>query len=336
MLNHENANKLLDALCSKDSTYINDYQKYCGFTPQPFGLNFSKDNALFFEGLTDNVLFFLNYYSHFANICLSRYAWDFDKEKYSAISADFIEKMLFFRGSCAIINDENGLKCCDYTVVKNKYNSMFEPLEINAIDYTNGTTLGTFSSEDFVIVKNNFLAYPTNLTVMRFCAMMSNLDIATKINTFSQQIPILLQGTEKQRKTLEELAAKMELGNRYIFAPLESDLSKAISSLDIREPFIAKDLIDVKNQCINQLLTLLGINNENVNKQSGITSDEVNANNAFVKISSDIYSLQREKTIEELKEKFDFDVKIIDNYAKILNVENSVESVENSESEVDI
>ena len=305
-----------------DTSYIKEYGKFCCFDSNPFGLNFSKDTALFYEGLTDNIVFFLNYYSHFANISLSRYKWEFDKEKYPAISGKFIEKMNFYRGSSAIVNDRNnGLISCDYVVKENYFNSMFEPKKIIAKNYRTGEEIGTFNEQDFVIVKNNFLAYPTNLTVMRFCAMMSNLDIATKINTFSQQMPILLQGDDKQKKTMQEIVEKIEMGERYWFAPKDSQVINDISHVDIREPFIAKDLIDVKDRTINQLLTLLGINNENINKQSGISSDEVNANNDFVKISSDIYTIQREKTVESLKEKFDMNIKFIDNYSEMFKKE---------------
>ena len=315
MINAENMQEFIDKWNKSENNYINEFSKFAQFDNSMCGLNFSKDNALLFEGLTDNILFFINYYSHFTNIALSRFKWNIDEKKYPMINSRYLELMLFYRGSVVIVNTKNGYIACNYTVVKNNYNSFFEPLEIEAKDFVSGKTIGRFKRKDFVIIRNNFIAYPTNLTVMRFCAQISNIDISAKINIFSRQMPILLQGDEKQKKTMQELVEKIELGERYIFAPKDSVVND-ITHLDIREPFICKDLYDCKDRTINQLLTLLGINNENVNKESGISPSEVNGNDELVNLSADIYASARENAVAELKEKFDIDISFSDRYAK--------------------
>lgn len=314
MNNFENSRDILE-LVQKNDDYIKTYSQYCDFSAFPFGLNFSQNTAQALEGLTDNIVFFLTYYSHFSNIALSRYSWRIP-EGLTGVSDSFIEKMNYWRGSSALIRRDNGtVVSAAYVVKESNFNNLFEPIKIEGIDFASGNSLGTFSKDDFVIIKNNFLAYPTNLTVMKFCAEIANLDIAEKINTFSQQIPILLQGDDKQKKTLQEFVEKLELGQRYIFIPKDS-VVKDVTSLDIRQPFIAKDLLDIKDRNINQLLTLMGINNDNVRKESGVSSDEVNANDEFVSISSDIFTLARQKAVKEAREKFDIELSFIDNYEK--------------------
>lgn len=315
MQNFENIQDILNMI-NKGNDHLKEYGKYCDFGAYPFGLDFSQNQAQMFEGLRDNILFFLTYYSHFCNIALSRYSWTIPEDKASGVSADFIEKMNFFRGSSCVVRDNlRGFISASYCVKKTNFNNLFEPLEIEAIDYATGKTIGTYRKGDFVLIKNNFLAYPLNLTIMKFCAQIANLDIAEKINTFSQQIPILLQGDEKQKKTLQEFVAKLELGERYVFIPKDS-VVKDVTSLDIRQPFIAKELLDIKDRNINTMLTLMGINNENVNKESGISSDEVNANDEFVRISGDIYSLARDRAVKDLQSVFGLEVSYVDNYAK--------------------
>ena len=55
-----------------------------------------------------------------------------------------------------------------------------------------------------------------------------------------------------------------------------------IDVLDLSTPDVIKTLYDLKLSTENELLTMFGINNENINKQSGISEAEVESNDGEV------------------------------------------------------
>lgn len=287
-------------------------------------LTFSKNEVLKLESLTDDIIDFLTHYTNYSGLALNRFKWNFSKD-YELIDSFYIEKILYYVGAIALVKTENrGFMLARFNTISKHFNYFQEPTKIQAFDYYTGESLGEYTEDNFVIIANNPLWYPTNVTVWNICAKLANLDRAVTINTFSQQTPILCQGDEKQKVALQNAAAQIEEGARYIFAPKDSPI-KDITTLDIRAPFVAKDLLDVSDRLKASLLTLMGINNENVNKQSGVSPDEVNSNNSLVQFSSEVFVLSRQRAIAEIKRKFNIDVELVDNYAKDVKTESQTQ-----------
>lgn len=60
----------------------------------------------------------------------------------------------------------------------------------------------------------------------------------------------------------------------------------------------------MKQAILRECMTLLGIENANMDKKERLVSDEVNANNQQVIASRNIWLSERKKAIEELNKKF--------------------------------
>lgn len=66
----------------------------------------------------------------------------------------------------------------------------------------------------------------------------------------------------------------------------------------------------MKQAILRECMTLLGIENANMDKKERLVSDEVNANNQQVIASRNIWFSERKKAIEELNKKFNLNASV--------------------------
>lgn len=275
----------------------------------PF-LSMSKNHALKWEELFDSLGNFIPVYAQYSNLCLNFFDWELPLEN-EQLNADFIERLLFYKGRCAIVNDsERGLMVCDFTVVNGMSNIFGYPTQIQALDiFDYNKVIGVYDSPDFVIITNNKMWYPTNITVLKYSVDISNILDSINLNVEAQKFPVILQSPDDKAKlTMEQYADKIETGERYIFSKYDFDAKNAITSLNINAPFISDRLQDLAEKKTTELLTAIGVNNQNITKESGVTTDEVNSNNTLVKLNFDSMLIPRQEACDEIKRKFNINV----------------------------
>lgn len=287
----------------------------------------SVNNVLQWDNISADMITFINYYQWYSNIALRTFRWKFP-ENDSLLDNDFIEKLLFFKGACAIVNDKDkGLMLSAFTNISQKYNYFGYPTTIQAYDvFNNGKVIGNFDSENFVIIPNNILWFPTNLIIIDKANKISNISEAIDINVDGQKHPVVFQGTPEQKETLKQMGAKYIKGERPLFVPKDFNIND-ITCLNPDVPFTAVELYKTKDCAQSELLTMLGINNVNISKESGVNSDEINSNNALVGVTFDSFKDARLKAIDELKNKFDLTVELEynNNNIDLFNVESEGE-----------
>lgn len=271
--------------------------------------NLSKNNMLTFEDLTEDTYTFANLFFYYANLAVSKHKWDLPKV-FQQIDPIFIEKLLFYKGRCAIVRDKSkGFLLCDFVNKNVRFNMLGYPTKIQALDILNNEQIGEYSSEDFVIIENNPFWYPTVNHVWNDCTKMADLNESMDTNVNAQKIPIVFQGRPEQKTTMQSIMSQIKTGLEYIFLNKDYNVDD-IKTLDINRPFIAEQILNVLDRRKNELLTKIGIENENVNKLSGISESEVNANSALVNLTNDVMLNSRQKACKELKEKFNIDVSV--------------------------
>lgn len=264
--------------------------------------NFNEDKI----SITDDFLDFMPIYTLYTNVALSLSKIIFPEDR-KQLDSEFNEKLLFYKGKSAVIRDSSkGFILCDFSVVDRHYNIFGKPTKINAIDTYNNQNIGQYNEEDFVIIENNPLWYPTNLTVLKASADLAETNQSAIANVRQQKFPIIFQGTNKQKLTFENLIEQIEKTYPYIFLDKEINVED-ITKLMIDAKFIAKDLLDFFDRRKSMLLEMLGINNVGVVKQSGIGDEEISSNNMLTALIGDIPIKCKEKAIQELKEKFNLD-----------------------------
>lgn len=273
----------------------------------PF-LSLSHNQFETLNNISTDVLSFIPIYSNITSLCLSRFKWDFDNPNLND-DREYIEKMLHYKGRCAIVNDENkGYISCDFIV--SKWDRSGRPQLIKAVNgYNQSDVYGEYVVDDFVILKNNSFQYPTNLTAYLYSSLISQLNVLSMKNIEQQKFPVVFQGTPEQKQTLAEVSSKLKNGDIYIFLDKSFNIND-ITKLSIDIKFLVPEIMDTKDRLKNEMLTLLGFDNVNVSKESGISTDEVNANNGIIAVTVEDMLESRLKAGEELKNKFNINASV--------------------------
>ncbi len=71
---------------------------------------------------------------------------------------------------------------------------------------------------------------------------------------------------------------------------------------DISSPFIGDKVHDLKRSVMNEFLTVVGVNNANINKRERLNSDEVNANNDEVRTLYDVMYYNLKDSFERVQD----------------------------------
>lgn len=265
-------------------------------------MKLSKNKKFEIVEYTENVINFLSEFSYYYNLAISNFLWDSDTE---IMNLDNIECINFFNGSCALVYDiSKGYRISPYEV--SKFNSDGDILAIRTMPFFSDSNEKNeeFEDKDFVIIKNMFNYAPTFLTVAKYCNILNDCDLAIGSNLKKQKFPIVLEGENEQKLTLQNLAKQIDEDSPFLFLK-KSFAKENIGKLDIAPNFDALSYCELKKIKDNELLTKLGINNENINKLSGVSEEEIQSNNDKVERSFQLFASVRDKAIKEIKEKFD-------------------------------
>ena len=244
------------------------------------------------------------YYSYLKMLATSMFKWE---NLPNEIPERFIERTLFYTGKLAFFYDNTMgfmvTKCND----NGSYNCYDEPVAYECYA-TNGYRKNVRAS-DCVIIRNNVNCVPTMVYADYFVHKLWEIDVAIQSNLSLQKFPIIATCEETQRLTIENLLKKVTGGEPVILGNKNLDLN-SLNVLNMRVPFIADSLQEMKNNIFTECLSNFGINNANTTKKERLNVDEVNSNNQCLDLSSDNMLLFREQACEEIKEKFDIDISV--------------------------
>ena len=243
-----------------------------------------------------DTMMFLIYFTNYSNILMTKFAWDL-----SPVISRTIEKILFYFGSCAVIKDGGKLKPYKYIITEWDKETA-EPMTITCCDLKGNRVKDNINKKDFVIIYSNINSFPKVFTTWNFCSKFARTQRAIDNNVSKQFIPVIMNGTPEQKKVLELLARKYEQGIPYWF--VDKDVMQNISTLDLHVDFKAIELYELMDRQKNEFETLVGIDNENVNKASGVSEFEIEANDEYINAQNNSELYYRKLACTEIEEKF--------------------------------
>ena len=132
------------------------------------------------------------------------------------------------------------------------------------------------------------------------------------VNLFQQCMPKLILADEDSKLTAKNIINKIRKFKFVIFGKttLVNNI-KTSDVLDTSSPYILDKLQEQKIDLKNELLTYLGINNNNnIKKKERMIVDEVNANNEYTAINLDLMYDLRKRACDEINKKFGLNIKV--------------------------
>ena len=245
--------------------------------------------------------------NEFTNLAINRFSWE---NLPVGLTSEHMEYLLIRHGQLMCFNDDmygTLILPCFATTDINVYGL---PTEYNVYG-ENGKYDEKISVDDGIIIRNNPLGTSDFPTLEVFAKRIDDVEMTQDVNLFQQCIPKLVLGDEDSKLTMKNLIDQIKNYKFAIFG--KKSLVNNISTsdvLDTSSPYILDKLQQQKADLKNELLTYLGINNNNNVKKERMVVDEVNANNEYTTINLDLMYDLRKKACKEINKKFGLNISV--------------------------
>lgn len=208
---------------------------------------------------------------------------------------DYILNTLLFRGFLGMMDTTAGILPVYPSVTDQNY----------ALTPTTMTVelplIGSFSGKigiDCVLYKLDFSMggwyWNFQKTVEVFSQRLASADAGIDVNIFNSKTAYVFEAENKaQADTFKAAVDDVSNGNPVVIIKGNSVTNDGANLFfnNVKNNFIANDLQDAKRSIINELLTLLGVNNANTDKKERLITGEVESNN--VELEANIYTWKR-------------------------------------------
>ena len=245
------------------------------------------------------------YYTYLQMLSLNMFKY---KGLPESINTFYLEYVLQTRGYIGFYDDERlGLICSEITLGC-KLNHYQIPTEYHTVS-TSPLIKKNLSNEECVVMKNSPL-YVAIFPYLNFFAKKLALTSRTMDQNLTMQwTPYIITGDKRMLQQFKVFMKKILQGVQTIFTS-KGFRTEDVNVLQTNAPFIADELHGMKQAILRECMTLLGIENANMDKKERLVADEVNANNQQVIASRNIWLSERKKAIEELNKKFNLNASV--------------------------
>lgn len=258
-----------------------------------------RNKNLFAESAVLNKFTYLYYVQRLTELSLSMFKYE---NLPDTVDARYLELALFQNGAAVYFNDEIVGDLCLDCIANGNFDVYGNPVKRRAFSRYNNFQKELDESNS-VIIWNNLMRSNSISTVQMYARKLYNLDRIIDVNANAQKTPVLLQGTEQQRMTLINLYKQYDGNEPFIFGDKNLDLN-GLKSLSTAAPYVCDKIYELKNQIWNEVLTVLGISNVNIQKKERMLTDEVQRGQGGT-IASRYSRLQaRLDAVEKINKKF--------------------------------
>lgn len=267
--------------------------------------NRKREKTLFGESATVNNLSYMQYLNRLTELSVSMFEW---KNLPPTVDARYLELHLFETGSMVYFDDDVIGNLCLDCLPSGRLDVYGNPVLRRAYSgYNNYQKL--LKESNSVIIWNNYLHTNSILEVKMFARRLYNLDRIIDVNANAQKTPVLIQGTEQQRLTLQNLYKDFDGNSPFIFGDKNLDLN-SLKCLQTGAPYVCDKLYNLKQMYWNEALTYLGINNNGAQKRERMLAIESSQAQGGT-ISSRYSRLQsRREAVEKINAMFGTNIEV--------------------------
>ena len=245
------------------------------------------------------------YFARLMELAISTFEW---KNLPDSCDERYMELCLFNEGSSVFFKDEE----LGYLALKCINNGMLNVYAVptNRRAFAVNGYQKQLSDNDSVIIWNNRLREPSWPLVQYYAKRLWEYDRIIDVNVRAQKTPVLIQGTEAQRLTLENLYKEYDGNVPIIMADKSLDLGNVLKVAKTDAPFISDKIYTLKTQLWNECLTALGISNVSFQKKERLISDEVTRSMGGTIASRWSRLESRQKAADEINKMFGLDIEV--------------------------
>lgn len=266
---------------------------------------YNKKWTEFSESMLKNELMYYEYRDQLTELATTMFEWNGLPD---TIDKRYLEMILFFNGQAVFFEDE----VLGYLTLKSVNNGDFNvygiPNNRRAYGENNGYHK-TLTSEDSVLIYNNYLHTNSVRTVEIYAHRLWNLDRTIDVNTNAQKTPILLRCREQQKLTLENVYKEYD-GNAPVIYAYKSFDPNDMQVLTTGAPYISDKIYTLKTQIVNEFLTRMGISNTNYQKRERLISEEVQRSQGATIASRYSRLEMRRQACEQINKMFNLNVSV--------------------------
>ena len=259
----------------------------------------------FEQSLSVNMKSYFEYLDRLTELAVSMFEW---KNLPPEIDERFLEITLFTDGQAVFFRDDELEQYLALQVATNGgFNVYRIPIKRRA--YAVNGYQRQLKITDSVIIYNNMLRRNSVRTVKLYAERLANLDRIIDVNANAQKTPVLIQGNEQQKLTLQNVYKEYDGNSPVIFGYNDLDL-KGFNVLKTDAPFVCDKIYQLKTQLWNECLTYLGISNLNIQKKERLVADEVVRNQGGTIASRYSRLNARRKACDEINRMFGLDISV--------------------------
>lgn len=264
-----------------------------------------RRKTVFGDSALNNNFSWRFYFTRLMELAISTFEWE---NLPDTCDERYMELSLFNEGSAVFFKDEElgylALKCLNNGFL-NVYN-----VPTNRRAFAVNGYQKQLNENDSVIIWNNRLREPSWPLVQYYAKRLWEYDRIIDVNIRAQKTPVVIQGSEQQRLTLENLYKEYDGNAPIIMADKSLELGNVLKVAKTDAPYVADKIYTLKTQLWNEALTALGISNVSFQKKERLISDEVTRSMGGTIASRWSRLEARQKAADEINKMFGLDIEV--------------------------
>lgn len=274
----------------------------------------------------ENIMTANMYTEQMFNYAMIRYEWlnlpdSFDER--------FMELVLNTQGAFVGYRQESTDKLVVSMVTQDgDLNMYYNPIKFRAYDPTGASVKLDLSTG--VICYNNFTRTPTTNIINQYADRLSDITRTIDIDLGNQKHPIIYSGPKKLLLSIKNLFRNIRKNEPIIYT--QQDIGQ-LTAINVQTEMVSDKLQTLKLSFWNEAMTMLGIENVNMEKRERLIKDEVNSNSEQIEMSRNMGLIARRDFCKRFNDMFGTDIWVryrvhVDRTENELMTENPVTDIE--------
>ena len=247
---------------------------------------------------------YVDYYQRLKELALNVFEWT---NLPPTVDERFLELTLYEKGYCLYFDDLEIGNLALTCTIGGRLDVYRIPIHRRAFA-TNGYNAER-SKEDSVLIFNNYLHTPTDLTIRLFARRLYEIERTIDVNVKAQKTPIVMLSDEHDRLSMKNLYMQYDGNSPIIMANSGLNID-SVKVLKTDAPFVADKLTILKHAVWNEALTFCGIENSNNDKKERLVANEVASNYGNVEAQRNIMLNSRRQAVEQINAMFGTDIQV--------------------------